>query len=59
MINKANWPTLHLFWHLLCLEKSMIMLGMIIGSFAGGYMPTLMGTDSFSLTPLHEVSLVE
>jgi uncharacterized membrane protein YeaQ/YmgE (transglycosylase-associated protein family) len=30
----------------------MIMLGMIIGSFAGGYMPTLMGADSFSLTSL-------
>jgi uncharacterized membrane protein YeaQ/YmgE (transglycosylase-associated protein family) len=33
-------------------RKSMIMLGMIIGSFAGGYMPTLMGADSFSLTSL-------
>jgi len=30
----------------------MIMLGMIVGSFAGGYMPSLLGADSFSLTSL-------
>jgi uncharacterized membrane protein YeaQ/YmgE (transglycosylase-associated protein family) len=30
----------------------MIMLGMIIGSVAGGYVPSLMGVDSFSLTSL-------
>jgi len=30
----------------------MIMLGMIIGSFAGGYMPTLLGADTFSMTSL-------
>jgi len=30
----------------------MIMLGMIIGSFAGGYMPTLLGADAFSMTSL-------
>jgi uncharacterized membrane protein YeaQ/YmgE (transglycosylase-associated protein family) len=30
----------------------MIMLGMIIGSSAGGYMPTLLGADAFSLTSL-------
>ncbi len=33
-------------------RKSMIMFGMIIGSFAGGYMPTLMGAGAFSLTSL-------
>jgi len=30
----------------------MIMLGMIVGSFAGGYIPSLLGADSFSLTSL-------
>jgi uncharacterized membrane protein YeaQ/YmgE (transglycosylase-associated protein family) len=30
----------------------MIMLGMIIGSFAGGYMFILLGDDAFSLTSL-------
>ena len=30
----------------------MIMFGMIGGSFAGGYMPTLLGADGFSLTSL-------
>jgi len=30
----------------------MIMLGMIIGSFAGGYIPTLLGADAFSMTSL-------
>ena len=30
----------------------MIMLGMIIGSFAGGYLPSLVGVDSFSLTSI-------
>ncbi len=33
-------------------RKSMIMLGMIIGSLAGGYMPALLGADAFSLTSL-------
>ena len=33
-------------------RKSMIMLGMIIGSFAGGYMPILLGADAFSPTSL-------
>jgi uncharacterized membrane protein YeaQ/YmgE (transglycosylase-associated protein family) len=33
-------------------RKSMIMLGMIIGSVAGGYVPSLMGADSFSFTSL-------
>jgi hypothetical protein len=33
-------------------RKSMIMLGMIIGSFAGGYVPTLLGVDVFSLSSL-------
>ena len=28
----------------------MIMLGMIIGSTVGGYVPTLLGVDAFSLT---------
>jgi len=28
------------------------MLGMIVGSFTGGYMPSLLGADSFSLTSL-------
>ena len=28
----------------------MIMLGMIIGSLAGGYMPALLGADAFSST---------
>jgi uncharacterized membrane protein YeaQ/YmgE (transglycosylase-associated protein family) len=30
----------------------MIMLGMIVGSLAGGYIPSLVGADSFSLTSL-------
>jgi uncharacterized membrane protein YeaQ/YmgE (transglycosylase-associated protein family) len=30
----------------------MIMFGMIVGSFAGGYIPSLAGADSFSLTSL-------
>ncbi len=30
----------------------MIMFGMIIGSFAGGYLPGLLGTDGFSLASL-------
>ena len=30
----------------------MIMLGMIIGPFAGGYMPILLGADAFSPTSL-------
>jgi len=30
----------------------MIMFGMIIGSFAGGYLPGLLGADGFSLASL-------
>jgi len=30
----------------------MIMVGMIIGSFAGGYLPGLLGPDEFSLVSL-------
>jgi uncharacterized membrane protein YeaQ/YmgE (transglycosylase-associated protein family) len=33
-------------------RKSIIMIGMIIGSLAGGYVPCLMGADSFSFTSL-------
>ena len=34
-------------------RKSMITLGMIIGSLAGGYLlPALLGTGTFSLTSL-------
>jgi outer membrane lipoprotein SlyB len=30
----------------------MIMIGMIIGSVAGGYIPSLLGADSFSFISL-------
>jgi outer membrane lipoprotein SlyB len=33
-------------------RKTMIMIGMIIGSVAGGYLPGLLGADGFSLTSL-------
>ena len=33
-------------------RKSMIMLGMMVGSFAGGYLPSLLGADSFLMTAL-------
>ena len=33
-------------------RKVMIMLGMIIGSFAGGYLPGLLGADGLSLASL-------
>ena len=33
-------------------RKSMIMLGMIIGSVAGAYTPMLWGADVFSMTSL-------
>ena len=33
-------------------RKTMIMIGMIIGSIAGGYLPGLLGADGFSLTSL-------
>ena len=33
-------------------RKSMIMIGMIIGSSAGGYLPGLFGADGFSLASL-------
>jgi hypothetical protein len=30
-------------------RKKMIMLGMVIGSFVGAYVPTLFGVDEFSM----------
>ena len=33
-------------------RKSVIMLGMLVGSVAGGYVPALLGADSFSLSLL-------
>ena len=30
----------------------MIILGMVIGSMAGGYAPTLLGSDTFSVASL-------
>ena len=33
-------------------RKVMITFGMIIGSFAGGYLPGLLGADGFSLASL-------
>ena len=33
-------------------RKTMIMIGMIIGSVAGGYLPGLFGADGFSLASL-------
>lgn len=30
----------------------MIMMGMIVGSIVGGYIPTFFGIDSFSLIPV-------
>ena len=33
-------------------RKSMIIFGMIIGSLAGGYVPSLMGADSISFISL-------
>ena len=33
-------------------RKTMIMIGMIIGSVAGGYLSGLLGADAFSLTSL-------
>jgi phage tail tape-measure protein len=33
-------------------RKSMIMLGMLIGSTAGGYVPALFGVNVFSVTSL-------
>jgi len=43
---------MHIYFVTAMSRKSMIMLGMIIGSFAGGYMPTVLGADAFSLTSL-------
>jgi len=43
---------MHIYFVTAMSRKSMIMLGMIIGSFAGGYMPTVLGADAFSLTLL-------
>ena len=33
-------------------RKMIIMLAMTAGSVAGGYLPTLLGADAFSLTAL-------
>jgi len=33
-------------------RKSMIMFGIVIGSMAGGYVPTLLGADTFSVASL-------
>ena len=33
-------------------RKFMILFGMTIGSIAGGYIPTLLGANTFSLTSL-------
>jgi phage tail tape-measure protein len=33
-------------------RKFMILLGMTIGSIAGGYIPTLLGANAFSVTSL-------
>ena len=43
---------MHIYFVTAMSRKSMIMLGMITGSFAGGYMPTVLGADAFSLTSL-------
>jgi uncharacterized membrane protein YeaQ/YmgE (transglycosylase-associated protein family) len=34
------------------MDKKIVLLGMAIGSFIGGYLPTLFGADSFSFTAL-------
>jgi len=31
-------------------RKTMVMIGMIIGSVAGGYLPGLLGADGFSFS---------
>lgn len=33
-------------------RKTMIMIGMVIGSLAGGYVPTLFGAHGFSFSAL-------
>lgn len=33
-------------------QKSLIMLGMVVGSVAGGYVPVLFGASLFSITSL-------
>lgn len=33
-------------------SKKMTMLGMVVGSIAGGYVPTLFGADGISFTSL-------
>ncbi|MCG6535799.1 MAG: hypothetical protein L7F78_14150 [Syntrophales bacterium LBB04] len=33
-------------------RKKMIMLGMVVGSIAGGYMPALFGVDDFMISLL-------
>jgi phage tail tape-measure protein len=30
-------------------RKTMVMIGMVAGSIAGGYLPTLLGADSLSM----------
>ncbi|MDD5527653.1 MAG: hypothetical protein PHO56_01610 [Patescibacteria group bacterium] len=32
------------------MDKKIVMIGMVIGSFAGGYLPTLWGAGVFSYT---------
>lgn len=32
------------------MDKKMIMMGMVVGSLIGSYIPTLFGLDMFSLT---------
>lgn len=31
-------------------RKSIVMIGMVVGSYAGGFLPTLFGAETFSLT---------
>jgi hypothetical protein len=33
-------------------QKSLFMLAMVVGSTIGGYVPTLLGADSLSMTSL-------
>ena len=34
------------------MEKKFIMLGMVLGSFAGSYIPVIWGDSAFSMTSL-------
>lgn len=33
-------------------RKALVMIGMVIGSYAGGYIPVLFGADLFSYTSI-------